>query len=193
MVLFYLKKNMSSVKKFSLFVLTAFLLCGCSSIGSTLHRINNFRTPEQEYKFTPAVDENVHFVIIPFNNNLSQIQFAAKVESILIDTGFNIQDRPRGLKVIESTTGTGIAQQKEVNSVRIERYTTGGEIQADYIVKTIYKAASYSSPSLGTVKFKRKKDKRILCVANISGSKEKVTKEILQQLEKIRLVTKVAL
>ena len=184
---------MSSIKRYSFFVLTAFLLCGCSSIGSTLHRINNFGTPVQEYKFTPAVDGSVRFVIIPFNNNLSQIQFAAKIESILIDTGFNIQDRPSGLKVIESRTGAGTAQQKKVNSVRIERYTTDEAIQAEYIVKTIYKAASYSSPSFGTVKFKRKNDKRILCVANISGTRENVTKEILHQLEKIQLVKKIAL
>ena len=178
--------------KFLILLSLVFLLSSCS----TMKRLNRFGAPETTYKYVPVVEENVRFVVLPFNNYITQLEFAAKIENILLEAGLNLLAPPRGTKTIEERTGAGVSQRRvagassssgrnNLKTVRIERYIASETIDAEYIVETMLK------DSYGTIKFTRLRDHKIMSVITLTGSKSTFKKEIYKKLEAMHFISKV--
>ncbi|MCX6224493.1 MAG: hypothetical protein NTV01_07035 [Bacteroidia bacterium] len=151
-----------------LFIITfaILLLTGCS----ILNRLKN-TPPDKKYVST---QNNCKFVVLPFNNYLSQIEFASKVENALLQFGFKVVQRPGVNKEVEERVGTGLSggqaesnrnnivnKQAELQSLTISKYKVLEEIDADYIVDSML------SDLNGTIRVLRKADRNIVGVVTV--------------------------
>lgn len=167
---------------------------------TTLQKLNQIGSPQPQYKYTVIIDESERFVVLPFNNYIKQIEFASKIEGILIDAGLNLVAAPQGTKVVEERKGGGfssitnnlnssnseeIAEGKRADIVRIEKYIVSTAIDAEYIVDTMLKN------SYGTIKFTRLSDNKIMSVTTITGYKSTFEKGIMKKLIAMKFVSKV--
>ena len=153
--------------KLSLLSLVISLSAGCE----TLKEWNKLGPEQPKYKYVSAIKDDVSFVVLPFNDYIDQLEFAAQIESFLLQMGLSVVAPPRGTKIIEERKGAGVTQdsgasnlaspslqREESQALRIERYAVTQETKADYIIETMYKGYS------GTVKFTRKNDSKIIGV-----------------------------
>ena len=185
MTMFHITKTrMNPLMRVTIAVSLLVMLSGCGMIKS-------WRTPEPPkpvYKYIPSVGDNVRFVVMPFNNYINQLEFAAKVESHLLGAGLNLVAPPRGTKTVEERKGAGFPRtgldRKEMKTVRIERYIVSDAVDAEYLVETMLK------DSHGTVKFTRLSDHKIMGVLTLKGSKSKFKKELYKELEAMRFVSR---
>ena len=107
------------------------------SIGGceTLKRLNKIGPEPVNIKYIKAVPDNVTFVVLPFNDYMPQLEYAASVEKAMIQTGLHVVAPPHGIMEVEERKGAGIAQdggsldsldkaaqRTESQSLRIERY-----------------------------------------------------------------------
>ena len=162
---------------------------------TTLQKLNQIGPAQPQY--TVIIDESERFVVLPFNNYIKQIEFASKIEGILIDAGLNLVAAPQGTKVVEERKGGGfssitnnsngeeIAEGKRADIVRIEKYIVPTAIDAEYIVNTMLKN------SYGTIKFTRLSDNKIMGITRITGYKSTCEKEIMKKLMAMKFVSKV--
>ncbi|SCY05440.1 hypothetical protein [Desulfoluna spongiiphila] len=178
------KARMNPLMRATIVVSLLILLSGCGMI-------KEWRKPEPPkptYKYIPSVGDSVRFVVLPFNNYINQLEFAAKVENLLLDAGLNLVAPPRGTKTVEERKGAGFprsaASGKAMKTVRIERYIVSDAVDAEYMVETMLK------DSYGTIKFTRLSDHKIMGVITLSGSKKKFKKELYKKLEGMRFVSR---
>jgi len=177
------KKGLLLVTKAVLLVALLMDLSGCE----TLKRLNQIG-PELP-KYTPAVSDSTTFVILPFNDYLDQLEFAANVERAMIQSGLNVIAPPRGIKEVEERKGAGLAQTSgsprlsdtgselaESQSLRIERYKVIEDSKADYFIETM------RTGSDGTIKFTRKNDRKVISVFNVYAYPSSIESEIIKQL-----------
>lgn len=177
-----------------------FLLLFLTFLGgcATLKEWNQLGPEPPKYKYVPAVSDKVSFVVIPFNDYIDQLEFAAKVESFLLQNGLSLVAAPRGTKLVEERTGAGFAQdsgasnlssnsiqREESQALRIERYKIVEETKADYIVETML------TGDRGTIKFTRKNDDKIIGVFSVYNSDYSMKEEMLRQLLKMQFIAKI--
>ena len=150
-----------------------------------------------EPTFVPAVPDSVSFVVLPFNDYLAQVRYAATVESILLEAGLTVIAPPRGRRTIEERKSAGIergtgessvsdtsVQRAEQQSLTIERYTVGEETRADYVVETMLGPSS----SRGSVKFTRKSDGKVVGVFETYDNQDSMRNELFTALEKMKFI-----
>ncbi len=169
-------------------------LCSCQS----MRRITNPPPALPEPKYVASVNDDAKFTVIPFNDYMNQIEFAAYVESVLLKAGLNLVAAPRGTKMVEKRKGAGVVhdsdassesnarvQREEIQATSVEKYITNGEINTDYIVETMlirYK---------GTVKFTRIKDAKIMGVFTVSADdSDHLRKDIFDALEDMHFIVR---
>ncbi len=159
--------------------------------------IDILKTPP-EPKYVSAISDNVTFAVLPFNDYLSQVKFAADVESVLVNAGLNVVALSYKKKEIEERKGAGLAQTggtsdisvaavetAEKQALRIEKYTEVEATKADYFVKTIL------SDNYGSVKIAERNDRNVIGVVNVySGT---IGKDLLPYLEELKIIRKVPL
>lgn len=180
--------------KISFFSLALVLLVGCE----TLKEWNKLGPEQPKYKYVPATKDDVSFVVLPFNDYLDQLEFAAQVESFLLQMGLSVVATPRGTKIIEERKGAGVTQdsgvsnlaspsmqREESQALRIERYAVTQETKADYIIETMY------TGHYGTIKFTRKNDSKIIAVFSTYSSDYSFKEEMTKQLEKMQFIKQV--
>src|SRR5512143_3920063 len=78
-------------------------LCNCQS----MRRITNPPPVLPEPKYVASVNDDAKFTVIPFNDYMNQIEFAADVESVLLKAGLNLVAVPRGTIIVEKRKGAG--------------------------------------------------------------------------------------
>lgn len=153
-----------------------------------------------EPTFVPAVPDSVSFPVLPFNDYLAQVRYAATVESILLEAGLTVIAPPRGRKTVEERKSAGIergtgessvsdtsVQRAELQSLRTERYTVmGEETRAEYVVETML-----GPESRGSVKFTRKSDGKVVGVFETYDSQDSMRNELLTALEKMKFLRRI--
>jgi len=173
-----------------LLIVVIFTLCGCS--GVTL--LNKRATIDKTY--TSALPQDIVFAVFPFNNYLPQIEFAASIQNILLQTGLNVTEPPRGQKEIEERKGIGFEQSgglkdissasiksAEAQAVIIEKYTISEDIKADYYVHTM------RSNLDGTIRIIRKSDRKVIGVITVWA--DDAGRNLIPYLEKINFIKKI--
>jgi len=137
-----------------------FLLVGCVTTGNT------YVPPTICHEVPPSPS----FVVIPFNNYQIQILSAEYIEKALIALGIRVK-QPPGIRHVETKTkadqsksmlsengnrvGTGTMVSSgaiQASTMRIERYSTMGDIDADYVITSNGKYYYYEgAPSIENI------------------------------------------
>jgi len=192
------KRSINAISNYKILMLSSIyiLLVGCAIFND----YSLIGSDSSKDKYIPAVPDNIRFVVVPFNDYLPQIQFAADVENFLIQVGLNVVAAPRGIKLVEERKGAGVTQdtdtsnlssssiqREETKAQRIEKYAIAQEAKADYIIETMLN----DSDDSGTIKITRKNDSKIIGVFSTYRSGYSFNAEMTDQFVKMGFIAKV--